>query len=138
VARANAAKCGATNVEFRAGTLLQSVSGETKLSVVVSNPPYVTFGELHELPPSVRNWEPMIALLSAHDGIAITRRLVRQAASRLEAGGLLALEVDARRASLVAEVVSSDARYAEVTVALDLAGRERFVLARRGEHGDHV
>jgi methylase of polypeptide subunit release factors len=46
-------------------------------------------------------------------------------------GGLLALEVDARRASLVAELVAHDARYEDVGVHLDLTGRERFVLARR-------
>ena len=138
VGRANAAKYGLRNVEFRLGDLLKPLGGESKLSVVVSNPPYVTFGEIRELPASVRNWEPMIALVSEHDGLAMTKRLVRQAATRLEPRGLLALEVDARRASLVAEVVSSDARYEEVTVALDLAGRERFVFARRGERGEHV
>jgi release factor glutamine methyltransferase len=81
----------------------------------------------------VRNWEPAVALFSGHDGLAATSRLVRQAASHLEPGGLLALEVDARRASLVVELVASDARYTEVSMHLDLAGRERFVLALRRE-----
>jgi len=44
---------------------------------------------------------------------------------------LLAMEVDARRASLVAELVSRDQRYEQIEVHLDLAGRERFVLATR-------
>jgi release factor glutamine methyltransferase len=135
VASENAVKCGARSLELRVGSLLGCVN--ERLAAVVSNPPYVTFGEIRDLPHSVRDWEPAIALVSEHDGLGITKRLARQAASRLEPGGLLAVEVDARRASLVAEVVSSDARYEEVTVALDLAGRERFVLARRGKHGDH-
>ena len=46
-------------------------------------------------------------------------------------GGLLALEVDTRRASLVAEAVATNGGYKEVAVHLDLTGRERFVLARR-------
>ena len=58
-------------------------------------------------------------------------RLVRDAADVLEAGGLLALEVDARRASLVAELLARDSRYREVGVRLDLFGRERFVIGRR-------
>jgi hypothetical protein len=45
----------------------------------------------------------------------------------------LAVEVDTRRASLVAEMIARDTRYATVRVALDLTGRERFVLARRQE-----
>ena len=71
----------------------------------------------------------MVALISARDGLETTARLVRQAAPRLEPGGLLALEVDARRAAIVAELVSSDGWYQDVSVHLDLAGRERFVLA---------
>jgi release factor glutamine methyltransferase len=134
VARSNAHRCSA-NLEFVQGSLLNALtvaSGPgTQLRAVISNPPYVSFSEISALPASVRNWEPMIALVSARDGLATTTRLVRQAAERLEAGGLLALEVDARRALLVAEVVSSDARYEEVSVRLDLAGQERFVLARR-------
>jgi hypothetical protein len=39
--------------------------------------------------------------------------------------------VDCRRAATVAELVSADRRYREVGVRLDLAGRERFVMARR-------
>ena len=86
---------------------------------------------MEELPPSVRDWEPPLALFSAHDGMAATTAIVRGAATILVAGGLLALEVDTRRASVVAECVATDGRYQAVRVALDLAGRERFVLARR-------
>jgi methylase of polypeptide subunit release factors len=49
----------------------------------------------------------------------------------LEPGGVVALEVDARRASLAAELLAVDARYRDVAVRLDLTGRERFVVARR-------
>lgn len=130
VARANAQRLGARNIEFVHGDLLQPVRGQ-RFAAVVSNPPYISFSEIAQLPASVRDWEPMMALLSARDGLEATARLVRHAAARLEPAGLLALEVDARRAALVAELVSSDARYQAVSVQLDLAGRERFVLASR-------
>jgi release factor glutamine methyltransferase len=77
----------------------------------------------------------MIALLSGEGGLAITAELVWQAAALLEPGGLLAVEVDARRVSLITELVSSEVRYEGVSVQLDLAGRERFVLATRREQG---
>ena len=133
VARANATRYSA-NVEFIQGSLLGTPDVGHRTSdvrVVVSNPPYISYAEIDALPPSVRNWEPPIALFSDRDGMAVTARLVRQAADRLAPEGLLALEVDARRASLVAELVSSDGRYENVSVHLDLAGRERFVLAIR-------
>ena len=128
VARRNAERIGA-DVEFRASDLLANHAAP--IAAVVSNPPYVTFDEARELPASVRDWEPAVALYSPHGGLALTARLVRQAADRLGPGGLLALEVDSRRASLVAELVGGDKRFARVDVQLDLAGRERFVLATR-------
>ena len=74
-----------------------------------------------------------IALFSGADGMTAIRRLVREAGDTLAPGGLFALEVDARRASLVAELVSREQRFHAIRVELDLTGRERFVLARRQE-----
>jgi len=104
---------------------------DVRCRVVVSNPPYIALSEADLLPASVRNWEPAAALYSGRDGLAATARLVRQAASVLEPDGLFAIEVDARRASLAAELVAGERRFHDVRVELDLAGRERFVLARR-------
>ena len=52
----------------------------------------------------------MLALLSGDEGLATTRIIVRDAPSVLESGGLLALEVDTRRASLVAESIDNATR----------------------------
>ena len=133
VAAANAtslAKVLKSPVEFRHGSLLAPLRG-VKLDAVICNPPYISFAELVDLPPDVRDWEPSIALLSAGDGLAATRELVRTAPLQLARHGLLALEVDTRRAGSVAEMISVDGRYSDVEVLLDLTGRERFVLARR-------
>jgi len=117
-------------VEFIHGSLLAPLAG-LAVRALVSNPPYIAFAELEELPASVRNWEPPLALLSGDEGLAATRAIVREAPRVLEGGGLLALEVDTRRASLVAEAIASNESYCDVAVHLDLTGRERFVLARR-------
>jgi release factor glutamine methyltransferase len=132
VARGNAQRVGA-NIDFLVGDLLGPTAGGNgpRVNAIVCNPPYISFSEIGELPESVRDWEPMIALLSARDGLQTTARLVRQAAQRLESSGLLALEVDTRRAALVAELIASNSNYENVSVHLDLTGRERFVLARR-------
>jgi release factor glutamine methyltransferase len=135
VARANAARCARVlraPVELRAGSLLGPVP-ERRLRAVVSNPPYIAWDERDTLPASVRDWEPTVALFSDSDGMGATVRLVREAARALDARGLLAIEVDMRRASLVAELVATAGAYDEVRVQLDLTGRERFVVARRRE-----
>ena len=116
-------------VDLRHGSLLGPVRGG-RARVVVSNPPYIAGEECAALPAGVRNWEPPLALYSSGGGMALTEHLVRQAAGVLEPGGWLALEVDCRRAALVAERVAVQGGYDEVSVHLDLTGRERFVLAR--------
>ena len=130
VARANVSRYDA-NVELRLASLLAGVPARRDLDAVVSNPPYISLAETAALPASVRDWEPAIALYSGPDGLHHTARLVRQAAKWLANGGLLALEVDSRRASLAAELLASDSRYENVTMELDYSGRERFVLATR-------
>jgi len=132
VAAANAASLGQvlkSAVEFRHGSLLAPLEGE-QLDAIVCNPPYISFAELADLPADVRDWEPSVALLCPQDGLAVTRVLVRSAPTVLAAGGLLALEVDTRRAGMVAEMIAVDGRYDDVEVLLDLTGRERFVFAR--------
>jgi len=119
-------------VSFAHGSLLAPLQARgQRASAVVSNPPYIAFDESRELPRDVRDWEPPVALFSAGQGLDVSAQLVRDAGDVLVGGGLLALEVDARRASLIAECVARDARYRDVAVHLDLTGRERFVLAVR-------
>ncbi|MFL5565906.1 MAG: peptide chain release factor N(5)-glutamine methyltransferase [Gemmatimonadaceae bacterium] len=133
VAAANAAslaKVLKSTVEFRHGSLLAPLKGE-RLDAIVCNPPYISFAEIAELPADVRDWEPSVALLCPQDGLALTRDLVAEAPSVLVSGGMIALEVDTRRAGTVAEMVAVDGRYVDIEVLLDLTGRERFVFARR-------
>lgn len=133
LARENAAAldtAGATSVEFRVGDLLAPLAGE-RLDILVSNPPYIAFDEAVELPPLVRDWEPVHALLSPGHGLDHTRRLVAGAPALLCIGGLLALEVDSRRALQVAELVAASGAFTGIQVYRDLSGRDRFVTATR-------
>jgi release factor glutamine methyltransferase len=133
VAKKNAALLGSalrSPVEFLHGSLLAPLAGRP-VDAVVSNPPYIAYAEGAALPRSVRDWEPAVALICAEDGLAVTRSIVVQAPVVLSGGGVLALEVDARRAGSVAEMVAVDGRYVDIEVLLDLTGRERFVFARR-------
>src|SRR5450755_520646 len=133
VARANGERLASeltATVEWREGSLLAPVAGE-RARVLVSNPPYISLDEAPTLPESVRDWEPPFALYSALGGMAISASIVRGAPDVLVAGGLLVMELDSRRASLAAELALASGRYRDVSVRLDLAGRERFLIARR-------
>ena len=131
VARHNAVRLDDRGVvEFRAGSLFAPVDG-VRAQVIVSNPPYVTTREMQELPSSVRDWEPSVALEAGTDGLSFSRLIVQDAWRLLTPGGWLVLEVDCRRAQQVAALLSSHGAYAEVAVRQDLARRDRVVVARR-------
>ena len=119
-------------VEFRVGDLLAPLHGE-QLDVLVSNPPYIAFDEAVALPPSVRDWEPSHALFSGGQGLDATRKIIEGAPALLCPGGLLALEVDSRRALQVVEFMAAggEGAFKEIVLHQDLMGRDRFVLATR-------
>jgi release factor glutamine methyltransferase len=89
-------------VEIREGNLLAPLvdKGE-RFRAIVSNPPYLTPEEYEALDPSVRMFEPKDALISGSDGLDATRALLDGAGTLLEPGGLLAIEIDERRADAV-------------------------------------
>jgi release factor glutamine methyltransferase len=135
VARGNAqslARVLKAPVEFRIGSLIRPVK-DMRARVLCANLPYIAYGEAASLPASVRDWEPAVALFSPDEGMAAIRALLGAAPAVLERGGHILLEVDARRASLAAEMAATNPHYHDVAVRLDLAGRERFVVATCAE-----
>ena len=122
-------------VEIREGNLLAPLvhTGE-RYRAIVSNPPYLTEREYADLDPSVAEFEPRDALVSGADGLAATRTLFAEAGALLEpaGGGLLALEIDERRADAV-RILARDTGW-DVEIHADLFGRPRYALATPG-HG---
>jgi release factor glutamine methyltransferase len=119
-----------TPVEIRGGDLLTPLSATDRITAIVSNPPYIAAQEMPDLPDSVRKFEPHLALVSENDGLEHTLRIIDEAPRVLHGGGLLALEVDSRRAQRVASALRDHSAFCEVNVHNDFTGRERYVLAR--------
>jgi release factor glutamine methyltransferase len=101
-------------------------------NALISNPPYLTAAEYASLDSSVRDWEPAVALVSGEDGLEATTRLLHDGLAVLRPGGWLALEVDCSRAAVAANRACG-LGWEDVTIHLDLFGRERYLLARRSE-----
>ncbi len=102
------------------------------LDALIANPPYLTAAEYSLLESSVRDWEPAVALVGGEDGMAATTRLLAEGLEVVRPGGWLALEVDCSRAAAAATQASA-LGWTEVTVHMDLFGRERYLLAQRSE-----
>lgn len=97
--------------------------------IVVSNPPYVAAGEVADLQPEVRDFEPRLALVGGADGLDPYRVLAPLAASLLARRGLVAFEHGAGQADAV-EALLSAAGFSTIRRHRDLAGIERCVTAR--------
>jgi release factor glutamine methyltransferase len=125
LARANAARLGLA-VTVLEGDLLEPLPVDLRgwVDVVVSNPPYVPAEDLEDLPAEVRA-DPLLALVG---GIEVYERLGTQASRWLRAGGVLAVEIDARLGDPMVRALST--AFAGVRVERDLTGRDRVVLAR--------
>lgn len=116
--------------------LLAALHGAVHL--VVANPPYIPDGATLEV--EVAQYDPAHALFGGVDGLAVIEPIVGRAARWLAPGGLVAIEHDDSTAHATVGLLataqlpgSAVAAFAEITSHRDLAGRPRFVTARRGE-----
>lgn len=133
LARENVARIDPpTPVEIREGSLLEPLmeTGE-RFRAIVANPPYLRTDEYEELDSSVRQFEPREALVSGSDGLDATRALFAGARSLLEPGGLLALEIDERRADAIREL-GKDFGW-DVEICPDLFSCPRYALSYQKE-----
>ncbi|HFC09383.1 MAG TPA: peptide chain release factor N(5)-glutamine methyltransferase [Chloroflexi bacterium] len=93
--------------------------------LIVANPPYIPTEALNALP--VARHEPRGALDGGPDGLALIRRLLAQARSRLAPGGLLLLEIAADQGEAARVAALAAFPKAETRVLPDLAGHDRVV-----------
>jgi release factor glutamine methyltransferase len=132
VARANLAGIGraAANVRVAEGSWFDALPAEVegRLDLVVSNPPYIAVDD-PEVEPSVREWEPHLALFAGDDGLDAYRQIVAAAPRWLAPNGWLVLEIGHTQTDAVIGLMS-DAGLAEVAVHPDLAGHPRVATAR--------
>jgi len=71
---------------------LFAVVGMQRYQMIISNPPYVSAEEMQGLPDEYRH-EPEIGLAAGGEGLDVVIRILAQAASHLEADGILVVEV---------------------------------------------
>lgn len=97
-----------------------------EVDLVVANPPYLP--DDTELPRDVAEFEPSAALWGGGDGVEVPRLFAEAAARVLRPGGLLLMEHSDRHQDAMVEMLS---QWSEVARHEDLAGRPRFISARR-------
>lgn len=126
VAAANVAASGmGGRIGLRRDDLLGAVAPGL-LDLVVANLPYIPSAECDRLDPSVRSYEPRIALDGGEDGLELIGRLAGQARRALRPGGVLVLEIGHNQGEAAAAAIAA-AGFAAIGVEPDMAGRQRIV-----------
>lgn len=129
VARKNAQRWSASNIEFRAGDWFSALKGE-RFDVIVSNPPYIAEGDAHLAQGDLR-FEPAAALAAGADGLDCIRAIVADARKHLACGGSLLLEHGYDQSESCRALFSA-AGFIHVQSWRDIAGIERVTGGRNG------
>ncbi|AZG44757.1 peptide chain release factor N(5)-glutamine methyltransferase [Gordonia insulae] len=102
------------------------------IDVVVANPPYVPDGAA--VAPEVAH-DPAEAVFAGADGMSVITPMLTVIAGMLRPGGVVGLEHDDSTSDAVVAAMSVTGAFVDVRAHRDLAGRPRFVTARRGPAG---
>ena len=107
-----------------------------KYDMIVSNPPYITGEEMKELPKSVADYEPHLALYGGEDGLDFYRSIAKNFALALKPGGYLAFEFGETQGDDVCAILEANG-YTVLERARDYNDRERAVLAQYGRKDEN-
>lgn len=100
-----------------------------KFDLIVSNPPYITTQEMIELPESVKDYEPHLALHGGNDGLDFYRNIAKNYSEALKPGGYLCFEFGMGQGDGVCEILQQNG-YTVLERTKDFNERERAVIAR--------
>ena len=93
---------------------------------LVSNPPYIPAGDIPGLDPSVRDYEPHMALDGGADGLDFYRNLAGEWKNALTVGGKIFLEVGIGQADDVLRLLRAQG-FGDLEITKDLNGIPRVV-----------
>jgi release factor glutamine methyltransferase len=132
IAQSNAMRLAVSErIHFSQGNWWSSLGHlQGKVSGLLSNPPYIPSQEVLRLQPEVSKYEPHLALDGGIDGLDAIRILVDTAPKYLQPGGIWLIEMMVGQGLAVRDLLISQGNYTDIEIIDDLAGLDRFVLAR--------
>lgn len=123
-----------TGVDLRLGDAAEAFADlDGTVDVVVANPPYIPLEAWESVAAEARDHDPALALWSGEDGLDAIRAVEKTAWRLLKPGGVVGIEhADAQGESAPAVFSSASGHdWREVRDNVDLAGRPRYVTARK-------
>lgn len=100
------------------------------LDALVCNPPYVTSEEMTRLEPSVKEYEPALALDGGKDGLAFYRAVAENFTHLLSDGGYLCFEFGLGQ-HMAVSMILQEYGYTDIVLRKDLRGVVRAVRGKK-------
>ncbi|HLE88051.1 MAG TPA: peptide chain release factor N(5)-glutamine methyltransferase [Candidatus Brocadiaceae bacterium] len=123
-------------ITFLYGDIFKPLEGygiESKISFIVSNPPYISSDEFHDLQKEVRDFEPYGALVSGQDGLQMFKRIITHANTWLKPGGYVIFEIGEKQARKVARLFKNRGCFKKADFLKDYRHIHRIVIAQMEE-----
>jgi len=134
VARENAEIHKVTErITFLEGDLfepLAKMAAPTLYHIITANPPYIPTKDVAELPPTIRDHEPRLALDGGMDGLAFHRRIIEGCRPYIHAGGMLVLEIQFDQGPAVQALMTAAGFFENIRTLRDAAGHPRCVVGQ--------
>ncbi len=128
IARENASM-NQLDVEIVEGDFLTPFIGE-KFDGIICNPPYITEEEYKHLDPSVKDFEPKLALTGGEDGLFFYKKLSQSVDAILNPSGILCLEIGKDQGKSVPLLFDATI-WVKKVVEKDYSGHDRFFFLEK-------
>lgn len=127
LANTNKQRLDFINVDFVQSDWFSQVTAQ-KFDLIVSNPPYIEYDDIHLNQGDVR-FEPLSALVADDDGMADIKYIITQARNFLTSNGYLVIEHGYQQSTKVHSFFAQMA-YTNILTVKDLANNDRVTLAQ--------
>lgn len=125
-------------ITFLEGDLYEALGGRGagEFDLILSNPPYISADEEMDVPRSVKDYEPPVALWdnspcgAASKVISLSGRIIGGSPVYLKKEGVLGLEINPRRCGELGRLFETSG-FKNIRVIADLGGLPRVILGER-------
>ena len=122
--------CCSQKVSFYLGSWVEPLRELNNcFNLIIANPPYIPKAFLNQLHPTVKNFEPVLALCGGLDGLDSCRKVVSGSYKKLCSGGWLIFEHHYDQSDRALKLLIENG-YESVSYENDLQGIKRFAMGR--------
>lgn len=123
-------KLNQVSLDFVESDVFGQITGT--FDVIISNPPYIAYGDRDEVGMNVLASEPHLALFADEDGFAIYRQIIEGAGEHLSENGKLYFEIGYKQGDGLRALLSKHFPQKRVRVLEDIFGKDRKVVMDNG------